>query len=92
MIIIETEDFKKDLKNLPSEIKRLYQRQKLFLKKIGLIQDCIRKELKNFLEFILSGLPAVIEFFFILGMGKLYFLRLATEKKFTGKFKQINHL
>ena len=32
MIIIETEDFKKDLKNLPSEIKRLYQRQKAIFK------------------------------------------------------------
>jgi len=32
MIIIETEDFKKDLKNLPSEIKKLYQRQKTIFK------------------------------------------------------------
>jgi hypothetical protein len=38
---------------------------------------------------ILSGSPVAIEFFFILGMEKLYFLRLAIEKKFTGKFKQI---
>jgi hypothetical protein len=56
MIIIETEDFKKDLKNL------------------------------------LFGLLADIEFFFILGMEKLYSLRLAIEKKFTGKFKQISLL
>jgi hypothetical protein len=38
---------------------------------------------------ILFGSPAAIEFFFILGMEKPYFLRLATEKKFTGKFKKI---
>jgi hypothetical protein len=32
MIIRETEDLKKDLKDLPSEIKRLYQRQKAIFK------------------------------------------------------------
>jgi mRNA-degrading endonuclease RelE of RelBE toxin-antitoxin system len=32
MKIIETDDFKKDLDNLPSDIKRLYQKQKSILK------------------------------------------------------------
>jgi mRNA-degrading endonuclease RelE of RelBE toxin-antitoxin system len=47
MIIIETEDFKKDLKNLPSEIKRLYQRQKAIFKENWLDQRLHTKRIKE---------------------------------------------
>jgi mRNA-degrading endonuclease RelE of RelBE toxin-antitoxin system len=66
MIIIETEDFKKDLKNLPSEIKRLYQKQKVIFKENWLDPRLHTKRIKELPEFILFGLLADIEFFFIL--------------------------
>jgi mRNA-degrading endonuclease RelE of RelBE toxin-antitoxin system len=47
MIIIETEDFKKDLKNLPSEIKRLYQRQKVIFKENWLDPRLHTKRIKE---------------------------------------------
>jgi len=47
MIIRETEDFKKDLKDLPSEIKRLYQRKKSIFKENWLDPRLHTKRIKE---------------------------------------------
>ena len=59
MIIIGTDDFKKDLKNLPSEIKRLYQRQKAIFKENWFDP---RLHTKRIRELRIRELPGVYSF------------------------------
>ena len=85
MKIIETEDFRKDLENLPQEIKRLYKKQKAIFKNNWFDPRLHIKRLKE--------LPGVYSFritrryrvLFISEMKTLFSLKLVIEKIFTIK-------
>lgn len=47
MILRETKDFKKDLKNLPSEINKLFQKQKIIFKENWLDPRLHTKRIKE---------------------------------------------
>jgi mRNA-degrading endonuclease RelE of RelBE toxin-antitoxin system len=81
MIIIETDDFKKDLKNLPSEIKRLYQRQKAIFKENWLDPRLHTKrirELPGVYSFRITGRYRVLFYF---RNGEAIFFKIGHRKE-----------
>jgi mRNA-degrading endonuclease RelE of RelBE toxin-antitoxin system len=80
MNIIETEDFKKDFKDLPISIRKLYQKQKTIFKQNWFDSRLHTKKLKNFQEYILSELHEGIEFFFYFRNDEAVFFKIGHRK------------
>jgi mRNA-degrading endonuclease RelE of RelBE toxin-antitoxin system len=81
MIIIETEDFKKDLKNLPSEIKRLYQRQKDIFKENWLDPRLHTKRIKELFGVYSFRITRRYRVLFYFRNGEAIFFKIGHRKE-----------
>jgi mRNA-degrading endonuclease RelE of RelBE toxin-antitoxin system len=85
MNIIETEDFKKDFKDLPISIRKLYQKQKAIFKQNWLDPRLHTKRIKELTGVYSFRITRRYRVFFILEMMILYFSKSVTEKIFINK-------